>query len=139
MNEGAFEKVERSEKRLYGPQGVLICGYPPDEHAPFAEALETIGFGGWPFIFVTDGDSGKTVGEALALGDRSGMGKGSQLARAVIMSGFTQGEVHVIMSAYRKAGLPEQLWATLTPVSETWTIEKLLGELAAEDKAFKKA
>jgi hypothetical protein len=138
MNEGTFEKVERSERRLYGPQGLLICGYPPDEHAPFAEALESIGFGGRPFIFLTEEDSGKTVGEALALGDRWGMGKASKLARAVILSGFTQEEVHVIMSAYRKAGLPRQLWATVTPVSEIWPVEKLLGELAAEDKAFKK-
>jgi hypothetical protein len=138
MNEGTFERIERSERRLYGPRGLLICGYPPDEHAPFAEALERIGFGGRPFIFVTDGDSGKTVGEALVLGDRWGMGQASCLARAVIMSGFTQEEVHVLMSTYRKAGLPKQLWATLTPVSETWPVEKLLGELAAEEKAFKK-
>jgi hypothetical protein len=56
----------------------------------------------------------------------------------MIMSGFTQQEVHTIMSAYRKVGLPNQFWATLTPVSETWPIEKLLGELAAEAEAMKK-
>ena len=91
MNEGTFEKMGRSERRLYGPQGVLVCGYPPDEHAPFAEAMESIGFGGKPFIFVTDEDGGKTVGEVLALGNRWGIGKVSHLARAVIMSGFHPG------------------------------------------------
>lgn len=74
----------------------------------------------------------------LTLGDRSGMGKASDLPRAVIMSGFTQEEVHIIMSAYRKADLPKQLWATLTPISQSWPIEKLRGELAAEDRALKK-
>jgi hypothetical protein len=137
MNEGTFEKMERSEKRMYGPRGIVICGYPPAEHAPLAQALEQIGFGDRPFIFVTDGDSGKTLGEVLTLGDRWGMGQSSQMARAMIMSGFTQQEVHTIMSAYRKVGLPNQLWATLTPVSETWPIEKLLGELAAEAEAMK--
>jgi len=28
------------------------------------------------------------------------------------------------------------LWATLTPTSETWTIQSLLKELAAEHKAM---
>jgi hypothetical protein len=42
------------------------------------------------------------------------------------------------MNAYRKAGLPGQLWATLTPVSENWTLDTLLLELSKEDKALKK-
>ena len=138
MEEGTFRKMEVSEKRMYGPKGILICGYPPDEHGPLAEALEQIGYGDRPFIFVTDGDLSKTLGEGLALGDRWGMGQPSQMARAMIMSGFTQQEVHTIMSAYRKADLPNQLWATLTPVSETWPVEKLLTELAAEAEAMKK-
>jgi len=138
MEEGTFQKMEVSEKRMYGPKGILICGYPPDEHGPLAEALEQIGYGDRPFIFVTDGDSAKTLAEVLALGDRWGMGQPSQMARAMIMSGFTQQEVHTIMSAYRKADLPNQLWATLTPVSETWPVEKLLTELAAEAEAIKK-
>jgi hypothetical protein len=138
MVESTFQKMERSEKRIYGPKGILICGYPPDEHGPLAEALEQIGYGDRPFIFVTDGDAGKTVGEVLTLGDRWGIGQPSQMPRAMIMSGFTQQEVHTVMSAYRKVGLPNQLWAMLTPVSETWPIEKLLGELAAEAEAMKK-
>jgi hypothetical protein len=138
MNETTFQKMERSEKRMYGPKGILICGYPPNEHAPLAEALEQIGYGDRPFIFVTDEDAGRTVGEVLTLGDRWGMGQPSEMARAMIMSGFTHQEVHTIMSAYRKVGLPNQLWATLTPVSETWPVSRLLGELAAEAEAMKK-
>lgn len=138
MNEGAFEKVGKSEKRMYGPEGIVICGYSPEEHAPFAQALEQIGYGDRPFIFATDEDLEKTLGEVLSLGDRWGMGKRSPMPRAVIMSGFTQQELHTIMSAYRKAGLPNQLWAAVTPVSETWSLERLLGELAAEAEAAKR-
>ena len=53
------------------------------------------------------------------------------------MSGFTQEELHLLMSAYRQAGLPRQLWATLTPASESWTVNALLDELVAESEAFK--
>ena len=52
------------------------------------------------------------------------------------MSGFTQEELHTLMNGYRKAGLPAQLWATLTPVSENWTLETLLIELSKEDEAL---
>jgi hypothetical protein len=62
------------------------------------------------------------------------MGEPADLPRAVIMSGFTQNEVHRIMSAYRQAGLPAQLWATLTPVSENWLLGDLLKELVKENE-----
>jgi len=32
--------------------------------------------------------------------------------------------------------LPRQLWATVTPVSEGWTLAQLLEELQKEGKAF---
>jgi hypothetical protein len=53
------------------------------------------------------------------------------------MSGFTQNEVHKIMYAYRQAGLPAQLWATLTPVSENWLLAELLNELVKENEILK--
>jgi hypothetical protein len=53
------------------------------------------------------------------------------------MSGFTQNEVHKIMVAYRQAGLPAQLWATLTPLSENWLLADLLNELVKENQLIK--
>ena len=60
------------------------------------------------------------------------------MRRAIIMSGFTQRELHKLMTAYRQSELPSQLWATLTPISENWSITSLLEELAAEAEAIKK-
>jgi hypothetical protein len=34
--------------------------------------------------------------------------------------------------------MQQALWATLTPTSETWTLEALLAELAAEQQALSK-
>ena len=137
MTDGTFQKVDTSDKRLYGPPGILFCGYAVGEHRPLADALEQIGFGDRTIVFVTGADADKRVKEVLAYPDRSGMGQPSDLARATIMSGFTQQEVHRLMNAYRQAGLPPQLWATLTPVSEGWTVAALLQELAAEAVAFR--
>ena len=138
MNEGKFEKLGASEQRMHGPKGLLFCGYAAAEHEPLANALEQIGFGDRPIVFLTDADADKTLQEVLAYPDRSGQGNASQLPRATIMSGFTQQEAHLLMNAYRTAGLPPQLWATLTPVSEGWTVAALLKELAAEAEAFRR-
>jgi hypothetical protein len=55
---------------------------------------------------------------------------------ALIMAGITEAELHRLMEGYRQAGLPWPLWATLTPISETWTLRALLKELAAERAAL---
>ena len=138
MEDQTFEKVEKSNQRMHGPKGILVCGYPPAEHEPLADALAQIGFADRPVIFATDRDAERALIELLSSENRSGMGMSSGMPRAIIMSGFTQEELHTLMNAYRKAGLPAQLWATLTPVSENWTLEALLLELSKEDEALKK-
>ena len=138
MEDKKFEKVEKSSQRMHGPKGILVCGYAPAEHEPLADALAQIGFADRPVIFATDRDAERALIELLSSENRSGMGMPSSMPRAIIMSGFTQEELHILMNAYRKAGLPPQLWATLTPVSENWTLATLLLELSKEDKALKK-
>jgi hypothetical protein len=138
MSEGNFEKIQDSDERMYGAKGILVCGYAPPEQRFFALFMDKAGFSDRPIIFPTNEDTGKTLKEVLGLTTGSGMGEPAELPRAVIMSGFTQNEVHRIMSAYRQAGLPAQLWATLTPVSENWLLGDLLKELNKENEFFKK-
>ena len=136
MNDGTFRKMASSTKRMYGPKGLLICGFPPAEHVPLADALDQIGFNDRPYIFAVEKDLAKTLKEVFSAEGRSGIGKISTMHRAIIMSGFLQSEVHTLMTAFRQAGLPRQLWATVTPVSENWTLAALLTELAEEDRAM---
>jgi Domain of unknown function (DUF3783) len=137
MSEGKFEKIQESDERMYGPKGILVCGYPASEHRFFTLFMDKAGFSDRPIIFPTTEDAGRTLKELLGLSTGSGMGQPADLPRAVIMSGFTQNEVHRIMVAYRQAGLPTQLWATLTPVSENWLLRDLLKELVKEHESFK--
>ena len=44
MSEGTFQKMATSKRRMYGPKGLLICGFPPAEHAPLPDALDQIRF-----------------------------------------------------------------------------------------------
>jgi hypothetical protein len=137
MSEGNFEKIQESDERMYGPKGILVCGYPPPEHRFFALFMEKAGFSDRPIIFPTTEDAGKNLKELLGLTTGSGLGEPADSPRAVILSGFTQNEVHRIMAAYQQAGLPAQLWATLTPVSENWLLGDLLKELVKENEFFK--
>jgi len=123
---------------MYGTRGILVCGYSLTEQPLFMSFLEQTGFQGFTVIFVTTNQSTNTLKELLALPDRSGHGEESDMRRAIIMSGFTQKELHKLMTAYRQAEMPSQLWATLTPISENWSITNLLEELAAESEAIKK-
>ena len=137
-HEGKFNKVGKSDKKMYGPRKLLVCGYPEPEQRALLSLLEENGLSAFPVIFATNGDLQRTLKEVLDSDDRQGQGEVSDMKRAVIMSGFTQKELHTLMTAYRGSDLPPQLWATLTPISENWSVADLLAELAAEAEAIKK-
>ena len=138
MSQGTFRKVRATDDRMHGPRGLVACGYPPEEHAPLAGFLERVGGTDLPLVFASEQTASQTLKEILALPHRSGEGEPSRLPRAMVLSGFTQKELHTLMGAYRQAGLPGQLWATLTPISESWSLFDLLEELAREAEAMKK-
>jgi hypothetical protein len=123
---------------MYGPWKLLVCGYPVEDHAPFLSFLEAAGFKDLPVIFVTEADHLSSLRTLLDRSNRTGFEATSEMPRATIMSGFTQKDLHKLISAYRQAQFPEQLWATLTPTSENWPIAYLLEELSKEAQAMKR-
>ena len=138
MNTDSFKKAGRSEKKMYGPRKILVCGYPAPEQSTLLYLLEENGFTDLPVVFVSNSDTGKTLKELIGLPHSSGLGEDSEMDRAVIMSGLTQKELYKLMAVYRLSELPSQLWASVTPVSEMWSVAQLLSESAAETEATKK-
>jgi hypothetical protein len=136
MTDGEFQKVSRSEKPLYGPRKLLLCGFAAEAQSKFIALLEMIDLEELPLVWVSDDKADLDVGELVKLDNGTGLGLSSQLPRAIIMSGITQNELHLLMSGCRQAGLQQVLWATLTPTSETWPLKNLLRELAAEHRAM---
>jgi hypothetical protein len=135
---GTFNKVEKSDQRIYGERKVIVCGYPAMEHLLIQAVVRRTGITDLPIVFADETCLEKTLKEILTLPDMSGMAQNSKTRRAVILSGITHEELHLIMDSYRNIGLPGQLWATLTPTSEGWTLKELLDELSAEREAFRK-
>ncbi|RLB41405.1 MAG: hypothetical protein DRH12_08190 [Deltaproteobacteria bacterium] len=138
MENGEFYRVEKTKERMYGQEKLLVCGYAPEEQQEFLGLLKELGLDSIPVVFVEEGDDEVTLVELLKRDGGKGMGRPSSLRRAVIMSGFTQENLHLLISAYRKSGLPQQLWATLTPVSENWSIGFLLRELEKEAETIRR-
>ncbi len=133
-----FKKVDKSDKKMYGPRGLLVCGYPEEERETFQEFISKTEMGEIPVIFGINEDVETKLGELFTHEHRAGIKGPSELPRSVIMSGLSQNELHGLMGAYREHGFEKQLWATLTPTSETWTLKALLIELLAEARAMQK-
>jgi len=89
-----------------------------------------------PLVWVAADRADMLVSDLLRLPDRTGLGEVSTLPRAVILSGVTGNEIHRLMALNRKTSRQATIWATVTPVSETWTLKNLLRELQAERKAL---
>jgi hypothetical protein len=138
MAEAAFHKVGTSAKRMHGPRCILICGYGADEQDPILSVIQSCGLSACPVVFASDEDADTYLRDLVRMESGKGQGVSSGLARAIIMSGLTEKELHALLSAYKREGLVRQLWATLTPISETWTLKALLEELAKEAAAFRR-
>lgn len=137
MDDGTFSKVEKTSKAMYGPRGILVCGYTKDEQITFCSVLKKSQMADILVNFLGDADGAKTL-KTLFEKAETGDTEHSSLRRAVVMSGLTQTELHNLIGSHRESGLPYPLWASLTPVSENWLLNDLLEALEQEAMAIKK-
>lgn len=133
-----FEKMTRSEKLLYGPRKLLLCGFAAESQKKFNTVLEMVGLAAIPKVWVATEQGSTPLANLLELPDGSGSGAASALPRAIIVAGITEAQLISLMTACKKSGMQNLLWAVLTPVSETWTVQQLLAELAREREALQK-
>jgi hypothetical protein len=133
-----FEKVTRSEKPFYGPRKLLLCGFGADAREKFSSVLGMAGLAEVPKVWVTTEQGVSALDELLELPDGSGAGASSALPRAVIVAGITEAQLVGLMNICKKSGMQPALWAVLTPISEKWTVQQLLTELAREREALQK-
>ena len=137
MTENTFKPVGRSDNRLYGPRKILAYGLPLDAHNLLTSALkESETFRDLPVTCPSPDDTGLTLEALFTREDQSSAEETSLTAPFVIMAGLLEHELHAFMDLYRNLALPRPIWATLTPVSATWTLEDLLAELTREHQAM---
>ncbi len=123
---------------MYGKPSILACGFDLKAQSGFKTIVELAGLANVPLIWPGSEQAGLTLGQLSELADGTGWGQASKLPRAVIVAGITAARLHGLMGICRQAGMRRALWATLTPTSETWTLNQLLAELERERTAMEK-
>jgi len=136
MAEAKFKKMSRSHEPLYGPRKILLGGFSPTAQVKFKVLINQAGLQDVPLVWLASEQEDMLLADLLLLPDQIGWGGSSVLPRAVILSGMTENEIHRLMTLSRKTRKQATLWATITPVSENWTLKQLLHELQAERKAL---
>jgi len=134
----SFEKVSRSEKLLYGPRKLLLCGFGAEARKKFDAVLGMVGLADVPRVWVATQQGSMSLASLLELVDGSGAEAASALPRAVIVAGITEAQLISLMTVCKKSGMQAALWAVLTPASEKWSVNQLLAELAREREALQK-
>ena len=137
MNDSGFEKITLSERRLYGPRKLLLCGFQPDSREKFITLLKLLNLSDIPVVWIHTEQVRDKLGDAVQLPNGTGLDCQSELPRAIIVCGVTEKELHHLMDGSRQAGMKSALWAVLTPTSEQWRIADLLNELEAERAAIR--
>ena len=138
MPDAKFEKMTTSDKALYGPCKLLLCGFPAGAQAKLNTVLDMAGLNAVPRVWVSRDQAEILLSDLFHLPDREGQGVSSDLPRGIIVAGITEKELIRLMTVCRKTGMKSALWATLTPTSENWTLAELLAELSAERRALQK-
>lgn len=136
---GTFNAIGSGNKRMFGDTALLVSGFTPDEQSHLKAILRDVFPDQAPTVFVDDSLKARTLAELASNPNLGTEGTSSSLPRAIIMSGLTEKELHGVMSAYRSAGLPHPIWASMTPVSSTWSLQALLEELRKEKDELRKA
>ena len=113
MAEAKFEKLTTSDKCLYGPCKLLLCGFPSGAQPKFRRVLDMAGLQTVPVVWVSQHQEGMLLSELCRLPDGSGAGDSSGLPRAIIVAGIREKELIRLMTVCRKTGMQQSLWATL--------------------------
>lgn len=133
-----FKKVGASEERMYGPCKIVVCGYSPGQHDPLLAFFRAKGFEQFHVVFVPGREEGNLVKDFISRPHLYGYQEDPGTRKAIVISGFTEKELHALLAAFREEGIPRPLLAALTPTSETWPVRVLLRELSREAEEMKR-
>jgi hypothetical protein len=139
MTPSSFKPVGQSDNRLFGPRKVLVHGLDPrDRQRLITHLATTKEFGDLPLLCPGREDLSCTLEELFAREDQNASDDHVLASPFVIMGGLLEHELHAFMKIYKSLQLPRPIWATLTPISATWSLGDLLTELTREHQTMNK-
>ena len=136
MSNDTFTKIGKTQKILFGPRAVLVCGYSSEDQQAIMEYIKMLKIEAISVIFATTQNAGTQLKALLSQPDQTGRDMPSNMDPAIILSGVAEKELHLIISSFKTTGLSRPLWATLTPISQNWPLAALIAELKKESAAM---
>ena len=137
--DSTFRPIGDSDTRMPGDTAVLVSGCSVDEQALLRSLMDDNGLADVPAVYIAVVSLDSTLSELTALPAETNAGAVAELPRAVVMSGLTENQLHLLMKVYRESSLPQPCWASVTPTNGKWSIKRLLIELLKEREALRQA
>ncbi len=134
-----FRPVGESNAPMHGAAAVLLSGFEVEEQKAIRQLMDTSGLEKIPAIYIVEALLDNTLYELSRFPGEERAGETAKLPRAIVMSGLTEQQLHLLMDSYRKASFPRPLWATVTPTNEHWPVKRLLIELLKERESLRVA
>jgi len=130
-----FTRVKDSGVRMYGPRCFILCGYLREEKEQISDLLIRLGMQDVTLRPVSQKYLHQELKEIMH-SHADPEYEQHISTRAIIMAGISENELKKFMHGWKDLKFPAQLWAVLTPTSETWTLTALLTELKKEATAM---
>jgi hypothetical protein len=141
MTDATFEKLDASQRTLYGPRRLILCGFDGAHRKAFEKLIRVAEIEALDCLWAGEKEGGLELKSLFEQPldpsvEAAPPPQTTVHPRSVIAGGLMQQEFHLLMNLSREVGMPATLWAVLTPVSESWTLDALLKELSAERAAM---
>lgn len=129
-----FQKVGDSNEPMIGDKKLLVGGFTEKDLKVLSSKIEQSRLSGIPLrlVFVEEEDELlHDILKGVAPTDGTPL-----VQRFLLMSGFSDKELKVLLNGYKKWKLPKTLFATATPTNLNWTLGDLVDELLSEADAM---
>lgn len=136
MSDASFESIDQDHRPGEGPDAVLLAGFALEEVAKVRDLLAQAGAPTHRVLRCSTAMLDLPLRDALSLELPGPPVPADQLPRAVILSGLSGAQIHVVIDAWKGAGLARPIWASTTPSNLEFTVKDLLKELLSEQRAM---
>ncbi len=137
MAQTDFNRVGKTDSQLFGESCLLVAGFSHAEQESLQTALMSSELAHIPLVYITTSDIDEILEYIIAGKESRKVFADSVDDKALILSGFKESQLQLLMKKYRGWRLPKVLWATLTEANQEWVLGELLDELVSEAMKMK--
>lgn len=136
MTEGKFTKLENGDDAGFGPESILVCGFPEQASPSLGSLLKSICAEQHRVQLCSKAMLAQNLGQALLTEDPDEPAAPDQLPRVMILSGLSNRQIHDFVDRFSSTGLPRPIFASTTPTNLDMPLRTLLLALLKEHQVM---